>query len=127
MTGWRRRRGNERNVFHLPAGTDPKAAAHVVAEAVRTTSVTGGDLEDIDVVYIGEGNQVGQDPEPGLRMTWHQESNRFGLLNSVRHLAEQAGGLDALPFYLWLAIDEPHGPVPDAGRLWFLDLPSGPY
>jgi hypothetical protein len=126
MTGWRQRRGSERSAFNLPAGTDLQAAAHVVAEAVRTASVTGGDLDDIDVVYIGEGNHGGQDPEPGLRMTWHQEGNRFGLLNSVRHLAEQAGGLEALPFYLSLAIDEPHGPAPDADRLWFLDLPSGP-
>jgi hypothetical protein len=58
---------------------------------------------------------------------WKTSSNRFGLLNSVRSLAEQAGGLDALPFYLRLAIHEPRGPVPDASRMWFLDLPTAPY
>jgi len=54
MTGWRRR-GSERTSFHTPAGTDLHAAALVVVEAVRTASVTGRDLDDIDVVYIGEG------------------------------------------------------------------------
>jgi hypothetical protein len=95
-----------------------------VAEAVRTPPADdpnpSGHLDEIEVIYVGEGS------EPGLRMTWHQGADRFGLLNSVGRLAEQAGGLDALPFYLRLAIDEPHGPVPHASRQWFLALPSAP-
>jgi hypothetical protein len=115
----------------LPSGIDALAAASVVAEAVRTPLSDDpdatGELDDIEVVYLGEGQQVGQAPKPGLRMTWHQGTNRFGLLSSVSRLAEQAGGLDALPFYLRLAIDEPHGPVPANARLWFIDLPTAPY
>lgn len=130
MTGWFRRRGDHGDASRLPAGIDLRAAALVAVEAVRTAApkdlTSGCELDDIEVVYIAEGYQIGQDPEPGLRMTWHQADAQFGLLNSVRRLAEQAGGLDALPFYLWLAIDEPHGPVPDARRLWFLYLPSAP-
>ena len=109
--------------FQLPAGIDLYAAALVVVEEVSSPPpdpAPGGELDDIEVIYIGER------PEPGLRMTWHQGAYRFGLLNSVRRLAEQAGGLDALPFYLRLAIDESHEPAPNAGRHWFLDLPTAP-
>jgi hypothetical protein len=130
MTGWFRRRRKNRDTFDLPAAIDLRAAALAAAEAVKTQPVhhhqPGVELDDIKVVYIAEDEQVGQGSEPGLRMTWHQWGNQFGLLNSVRRLAEQAGGFDAIPFYLWLAIDEPHQPAPDASRLWFRDLPTAP-
>jgi hypothetical protein len=45
----------------------------------------------------------------------------------IGRLAFQSGDLDAVPTYLALAIDEPHGPTDDGSRLWFFDLPSGPY
>ena len=106
------------------------AAALVAAEAVRTAPADdpspGGDLDGIEVVYIGEGSEVGWAGEPGLLMTWQQDGKRFGLLASLRRLAGQAGGLDALPFYLRLAIDEPHWPASNAGRHWFLELPTAP-
>ena len=127
--GWFRRGGDQKQTKHVPADVDLHAAADRrggVSEDDTAKDGQGGELDDIVVVYIGEGQQMGQDPEPGLRMTWHQSDNHFGLLNSVRRLAEQAGGLDAFPFYLCLAIDEPHGPVPHACRLWFIDLPSAP-
>jgi hypothetical protein len=84
------------------------------------------DLDDIEVVYLGDAIEH-IESEPGLRMTWHQGTNRFGLLGTVRRLAHQAGALDSLPFYLRLAIDEPHSPAPDGSRLWLPDLPFRAY
>jgi hypothetical protein len=46
---------SDEGAWFAPEGTDLHAAALVVVEAVRTASVTGRDLDDIDVVYIGEG------------------------------------------------------------------------
>jgi hypothetical protein len=34
----------------------------------------------------------------------------------IGRLAEQSGGLSAVPFYLRLVIDEPHVPTPDSSR-----------
>ena len=78
-------------------------------------------LESIEVVRLGEGQ------EPGLLMRWRQGPNPFGLLSSVRRLLEATGTEETMPFYLGLAIDEPHRPAPDGVRVWFTELPSGPH
>lgn len=104
------------------------AAAEAVVAAVRAQEPVGhGELEGIDVVHVMVGQSVGQDPEPGIRMTWRQGDWAFGLLMPFSTVVEESGGIDSAAFYLRLAVDEPHGPTPDDSRLWFVDLPSGPY
>ncbi|HTY72841.1 MAG TPA: hypothetical protein VMI11_10525 [Actinomycetes bacterium] len=73
-------------------------------------------LESIEAVEL--------DDEPGICMTWRQGENAFGLLNSVRRLVELTGAAISLPFYLGLAIDEPHPGSLTGVRVWFIDLPS---
>jgi hypothetical protein len=60
-------------------------------------------------------------------MRWRQGSNLYGLLMPLGRLVDQAGDIAQVPFYLQLAVDEPHAEAPDGTRLWFQDLPSGPY
>jgi hypothetical protein len=60
-------------------------------------------------------------------MQWRQGDQEFGLLMPIERLAHQAAGLDSVPFYLRLAVDEPHNQSPQETRTWFTDLPSGPY
>ena len=60
-------------------------------------------------------------------MQWRQGLKQFGLLMPIDRLAHQAGGLDSVPFYLGLAVDEPHDQPQEGTRTWFTDLPSGPY
>jgi hypothetical protein len=78
-------------------------------------------------VWVSRGAPPDLEPEPGIRLTWRQPDGRFGLLMPIRRLAEQSGGLGSVPFYLRLAVDEPHGPTADGAVMWFSDLPSGPY
>jgi hypothetical protein len=108
------------------------AAQQVVREflAEATGELWKDDLDTIDVVYVsnGQASERGwSEPEPGVRMTWHQGANRFGLLISINRLAEESGDLGGVPFFLRVAIREPHGPTADGSRLWFLHLPSGTY
>jgi uncharacterized protein YbjT (DUF2867 family) len=65
--------------------------------------------------------------EPGVLLTWHQGAAQFGVVIAIGRLAWQSAGLESVPFYLRLAVDEPHRPAPEGSRRWFLDLPSGPY
>lgn len=114
-----------------PRGLDAAAAARDVVARVRRGDGWRNDecygvLESIEVVHVAAGN-LGLPAEPGLLMRWRQSGQPFALLASVRRLAEQAGGLEALPFYLGLARDEPHAPGPDGVTVWFTDLPAGPY
>ncbi|MCU1675378.1 MAG: hypothetical protein JWM93_136 [Frankiales bacterium] len=60
-------------------------------------------------------------------MRWRQGPNQFGLLIAMSRLVRQAGDVSQLAPYLKLAVDEPHVPSPDGSRVWFFDLPSGPY
>ncbi len=109
---------------------DALAGAADVVERLRSASPwvpAGGVLDSVDVVHVGVGQQVGQAYEPGVRMKWHQGESRFGLLMSIRRLAEQSAGIDSVPFYLQFAVDEPHEGAPDGSRVWFVDLPSAPY
>lgn len=85
----------------------------------------GGVLDSVEVAHLCAKPDA--DPVPGVVMTWHQGESRFGLAMPIGRLAFQSGDLDAVPTYLALAIDEPHGPTDDGSRLWFFDLPSGPY
>src|SRR4051794_24424102 len=120
---WRKRGANEATA-PIPAGVTLAEAAHrAVSEfhASRPWVPSGGDLESIGVVYVN--NPPEWRPEPAIHMTWNQGVNLFGLLISIDRLAEQSGGLDGVPFYLRLAIDEPHGPTPDGSRMWFFNLP----
>lgn len=84
------------------------------------------EVEGVEVVQVSTGPWPSKD-EPGVELRWRQGENRYGLLIPIERLARQSGGLDGAPFYLRLAVDEPHGPVPEGTRLWFSDLPSGPY
>lgn len=88
-----------------------------------------GHLENAEVVSIAESGQWRGDVLlPGVSMTWHQDDRPFGLLMSVQLLIDHGGGdVGSMAFYLRLAVDEPHAPAKDGGRLWFPDLPSGPY
>lgn len=127
---WRRRR-------RTPTGDERSAADHIDLLSIARTVVQevraqpndphGGDLEDIEVVHVLHGQDMDQAREPGILMTWHQGQNVFGLLTPMGRLIHQAGGVETVSVYLRLAIDEPHGATPNRSRLWFLDLPSGPY
>ena len=93
----------------------------------RSSGRNGGEVESIEVVWVSRGAPPDLQPEPGVRLSWRQRQGRFGLLMPIQRLAEQSGSLEMVPFYLRLAVDEPHGaPAPEA-VMWFGDLPSGPY
>jgi hypothetical protein len=85
---------------------------------------SNGEVESVEVVEVVE---VEETSEPGIRLTWHQGQHAFGLLIPITRLAYESGGLDQAPWYLRLAVDEPHEPAPNGERRWFSDLPSGPY
>ena len=96
-------------------------------QASQPWESAGGEVEEIEVVHVAAGSHPDAPGEPGLSMTWHQDSDSYGLVMPIARLAAQAGDLDAVPFYLRLAIDEPHRSSPDGSRVWFFDLPAGPY
>lgn len=83
----------------------------------------GGDVQDIAAVWVSEQGRFGSDVEGGVRLTWRQGDNHYGLLMPISRLLEQTGDLDSAAFYLRLAVDEPHAPTPDGSVLWFEDLP----
>lgn len=114
----------------MPSGmTLLDAARQAVAGFHASTAFqpSGGEVESIEVVWMSRGSAPNLEPEPGIRLTWRQSGNRFGLLMTIRRLAERSGGLDSVPFYLRLAVDEPHGSSADGAALWFSDLPSSPF
>ena len=131
MTGWKWRREAKSQVSSsLPPETDLLAVTQGVVDRLRTEGAwdsAGGDLERIDVVHVTVGQHVAHYSEPGVCLRWTQGENKFGLVMPISRLALQAGGVEAIPFYLQLAIDEPHGATSDGSRWWFLNLPSGPY
>ena len=105
-----------------------RAEAAVAAfHACRAFEPSNGVVRVIDVVWVSEAGRHGDDLEAGVRLTWTQGPWQFGLLMPVSRLIEQSGDAESVGFYLRLAVDEPHGPTPNAEALWFTDLPSGPY
>jgi hypothetical protein len=105
-----------------------EVARGVVAEvqSSATNRSGSGDLQSIEAVHVGRGWSA-SDVVPGIEMRWRQGSDLYGLLMPLERLVDEAGDLAQVPFYLRLAVDEPHGEVPEGTRLWFQDLPSGPY
>lgn len=85
-----------------------------------------GELDAIEVVHCCAGQEPSE-MVPGVELRWHQGDNEFGILTPIDRLALQSGGLSGVPFYLHLALHEPHGEAPAGTRLWLNDLPSGPY
>lgn len=108
----------------IPAGMRladaAKQAVHEFQEASSSQNWFGV-VESIEVVDVGDPAGA------GIRLMWHQGEHSFGLLMPIVRLAAQAGGLDGVPFYLRLAVKEPHEPARNGQRQWFSDLPSGPY
>jgi hypothetical protein len=86
----------------------------------------GGVVEGIHAVWVSQKGRWGADVEAGVRLTWRQADNQYGLLMPLSRLLQQTGDLDSAAFYLRLAVDEPHGPTPDGTILWFEDLPTAP-
>jgi hypothetical protein len=114
----------------IPAGmalTD--AAQQAIDGFLASTALqpSMGEVDGVELVRVSDGQVSEHQGEPGVQLTWHQGEHRFGLLIPISRLAAESGGLDAVPFYLRLAIDEPHSPTPYGSRHWFSDLPSGPY
>lgn len=105
-------------------------AARRAVEGFRSSRSSGrnaGEVESIEVVWVSRGAPPDLGPEPGVRLTWRQREGRFGLLMPIERLAEQSGSLEMVPFYLRLAVDEPHGAPDPETVMWFSNLPSGPY
>lgn len=112
----------------IPAGVSLLDAARQAVAGLREAAPwdpPNGVLDSVDVVHVCPTPDGAW--EPGVVMTWHQGENLFGLVIAIGRLARESGGLEAVPTYLMLAIDEPHGPTEDGSRLWFFDLPSGSY
>lgn len=111
-----------------PGVTLVEAAQQAVAGFLAASPIDPlyGELDSIEVVHASTG-PAPSDIVPGFELRWHQGDNRFGILTPIERLALQAGGLAGVPFYLHLALHEPHREAPGGTRLWFNDLPSGPY
>jgi hypothetical protein len=113
----------------IPAGMDLFEATNQVMadfaawEPPERPVPPSGDVDSIEVVQVATGPQASRPSEPGVHMTWHQGTNRFGLVASITKLAEQSRQLQSVAFYLHLMVDEPHGPTSDGSRKWFFDLP----
>lgn len=105
--------------------TPAEAALEVVARSAAETPVAGI-VESINVIDVATG-QWPLEIVTGIELRWRQGDNLFGLLIPIDRLEREAGELEAVPFYLRLAVEEPHGAAPNGVRLWFTDLPSGPY
>ncbi len=88
--------------------------------------VLDAEIEGVEVIEIRSG-QFPVTAVTGVALQWRQGRHEFGLLMPIERLADQAGGLDGVPFYLGLAVSEPHGGSSGGTRTWFTDLPSGPY
>jgi hypothetical protein len=84
------------------------------------------EVDQVEVVELRSG-QAPVATAVGVALQWRQGSHLFGLLMPIERLARQAGGLEGVPFYLRLAVIEPHGGSSVGTRTWFTDLPSGPY
>jgi hypothetical protein len=113
----------------LPSGAISfDAAQEAVAGFYACTAFepSSGEVASIEVVSMNDRSAANSEDEPGICLTWRQAENQFGLLMTLRRLAEQSGGLDSVPFYLRLAVDEPHGPTAGGAVRWFSDLPSSP-
>lgn len=80
-----------------------------------------GDVEAEAVLLCSPGTSEARVPAISLR--WRQAQHEFGLLMPLDRLVVQAGDLDGVPFYLALAVKEPHGGSTEPARTWFTDLP----
>jgi hypothetical protein len=113
---------------------NPPGISHAEAAARVVHALLADAPEDLDDAEI-EGAEVvelrsGHWPVTithGVAMQWRQGRKEFGLLMPIERLAHQAGGLDGVPFYLRVAVREPHEEAEGGTRSWFTDLPSGPY
>jgi hypothetical protein len=103
-----------------------EAAARAVAAFLAEPPSRYDDVGRLEVVELRSGNGPAT-TVAGVLMEWRQGTDQFGLLMPIERLAYQAGGLDAVAFYLRLAVQEPHGGAAEGRRAWFTDLPSGAY
>jgi hypothetical protein len=112
----------------IPLGVSQLEAARRVVAALLADPPEALDAEigGVEVVQLCSGHGPSTMTH-GVAMQWRQGRQEFGLLMPIERLAHQAGGLDSVPFYLGLAVDEPHDQFPEGPRTWFTDLPSGPY
>jgi hypothetical protein len=83
-----------------------------------------GQVDGIEAVWVSQQGRWGGDLEAGVRLNWRQGDHQYALLMPMSRLLKQAGALESVATYLQIAVDEPHGPSPDGGILWFEDLPS---
>jgi hypothetical protein len=111
----------------IPLGMSQlEAARQVVAALLADPPDTSAEIDGVEAVELRSGHPPSTTTH-GVAMQWRQGSHEYGLLMPIERLAHQAGGLDSVPFYLGLAVDEPHNRSPQGTRTWFTDLPSGPY
>ena len=109
------------------ADAEGQASAQQIVEkflALEVFNPPNGLFEEIEVVWVKESTEPDGPPIPAICLTWSQGPNLFGLVSSIDRLAEQVGNVESIPFYLRLAIDEPHWPAPDGRRLWFTNHPT---
>jgi hypothetical protein len=109
---WIRRgaRSSDDDESPLPRGvSQAEAARQVVAALLADPPESDAEIEGVEEVQLRSG-QWPVTTTHGVAMQWRQGGNEFGLLIPIERLARQAGGLDAVPFYLGLAVDEPHNP-----------------
>lgn len=120
------RSSNEEESPIPPGVSRVEAARRVVAAFLADPPDTLAEIEGVEVVELRSG-EYASTATYGVVMQWRQGRQQFGLLMPIERLAQQSGGLHAVPFYLGVAVDEPHVDSPQETRLWFTDLPSGPY
>jgi hypothetical protein len=124
----RGRRSSDEEESPIPPGVSQVEAARQVVAAflAHPPDAPFAEVERLAVIQLHGGNWPVSTTH-GVAMQWRQGRQEFGLLMPIERLAYQAGGIDAVPFYLGLAVDEPHGESSDGTPTWFTDLPSGPY
>ena len=128
---WIRRgaRSRDEEASPIPSGVSHvEAARGVVADLLAhpPDDLDDAEIENVEVVELRSGHWPVTTTH-GVAMQWRQGRREFGLLMPIERLALQAGGLGGVPFYLGLAVSEPHNQSPEGTRTWFTDLPSGPY
>ena len=67
----------------IPEGLDLLEAARLAVQRFQASQPwesAGGEVEEIEVVHVAAGSHPDAPGEPGLSMTWHQDSDSYGLV-----------------------------------------------